>query len=307
MTRNDKLFPRDATHVANASALVGSGLVSRMMMTGVHCAGGKGEERCGHHQCRMTKTTRVRCKNRHLKRVGGISPPTAIGELFAADHKIMDLYDEPRHDHRNAIKANAHRKQHLVRRIPISVPEAREFITVCQDLYWTHDTNSLHRSESNGITGRAVPRVKEGTARFQSGLPDQWWDCAMECCCHFPNVHDKMADGKTASETTLGVTSDGPLIPFGVKVRYRAHLFEKRCEACFLEYGGDLLIADCEDLEKLSPFDIHAKQIKRQEVAHEGKLLFPCADESLKSSIFLNHPHGEMRARRHPEQDEKRG
>ena len=45
------------------------------------------------------------------------------------------------------------------------------------------DTSTSHRSETNGAAERAVCRVKEGTtiALVQSGLPEQWWDCAMGC------------------------------------------------------------------------------------------------------------------------------
>ena len=51
----------------------------------------------------------------------------------------------------------------------------------------------------------------------QSGLPEDWWDCALECCCHLRNVHDKMADGKTAYENIVGVT----LIPFAAKSSHK--------------------------------------------------------------------------------------
>ena len=55
----------------------------------------------------------------------------------------------------------------------------------------------------NGVAERAVRRVKEGAAiaLVQSGLPEEWWDCAMECSCFLlRNMHDNMADGKTAFE-----------------------------------------------------------------------------------------------------------
>ena len=38
--------------------------------------------------CRMTKTTGAGCKNRPLNRAGGTPPPTTLGELITADHKI---------------------------------------------------------------------------------------------------------------------------------------------------------------------------------------------------------------------------
>ena len=53
----------------------------------------------------------------------------------------------------------------------------------CEDLSWNHCTSTPHRSETNGIAERAVPRVKEGTSAvlLQSGLNDSWWADSMEC------------------------------------------------------------------------------------------------------------------------------
>ena len=47
-----------------------------------------------------------------------------------------------------------------------------EFGKACEDLSWNHCTSTPHRSETDGITERAVRRVKEGTsaALLQSGL-----------------------------------------------------------------------------------------------------------------------------------------
>ena len=59
----------------------------------------------------------------------------------------------------------------------------REFIEACQDLQWTHDANTAHRSETSWIAERGVRLVKEGTwmGMIHSGFPDEWWGCAMEC------------------------------------------------------------------------------------------------------------------------------
>ena len=83
---------------------------------------------------------------------------------------------------------------------------SKEFIEARQDLQWNQDTSTPHRSETNGVAERAVRRVKEGKAiaLVHSGLPEEWWDRAMECCCYLRNVHDKMADGKTAFEQRDG-------------------------------------------------------------------------------------------------------
>ena len=51
------------------------------------------------------------------------------------------------------------------------------------DLNWTHDTNTPHRPETNGIAERACRRAKEGTATEmeQSGLPAEWWNVTATC------------------------------------------------------------------------------------------------------------------------------
>ena len=75
-------------------------------------------------------------------------------------------------------------------KISSSVTEARkkssrtipdEFVKACQDSHWSHDTSTRHRSETKRVAERAVRRVKEGTAiaPVQSGLPEEWSDCAM--------------------------------------------------------------------------------------------------------------------------------
>ena len=59
----------------------------------------------------------------------------------------------------------------------------------------------------------------------------------MECYCYLRNVHDKMANGKTALEKRSGQKFDGPSIPFGTLVEYipitandksRVHQFGKK-------------------------------------------------------------------------------
>ena len=60
----------------------------------------------------------------------------------------------------------------------------KEFIKACQDLQWTHDPKTPHRSETTGIAGRSAFRVRESTG-----------GTAMECYSR-KNVHDNMADDK---------------------------------------------------------------------------------------------------------------
>ena len=126
-------------------------------------------------------------------------------------------------------KPKVHKKHHLVcgdsclhSKNPgrIFTDNSPAFVKAFQDLQWTHDTQTPHCSETNVIAERAVRRVREGTttATVQSGLPDQWWDCAVECYCHMRNVHDKTADDKTWCEKRFGVTFDGLLMPFEANI-----------------------------------------------------------------------------------------
>ena len=43
-------------------------------------------------------------------------------------------------------------------------------------------------------------------------------------------------------------------------------------------WSGDLLIANCGDVENLSASEIHVRRCKHQEVSQEGDLSFLCAD-----------------------------
>ena len=70
---------------------------------------------------------------------------------------------------------------------------SKAFTKACYELQWTYDKNTL---------GTATTMV-------QSGLPDEWWDCAIEGYCYLRNVHDKMADDKTAYVQIFGVHFDG--------------------------------------------------------------------------------------------------
>ena len=46
---------------------------------------------------------RARRKNRPLKRPDEISPPISFGQLLTVGNKILNLVDESRKDHRNAL------------------------------------------------------------------------------------------------------------------------------------------------------------------------------------------------------------
>ena len=138
----------------------------------------------------------------------------------------------------------------------------------------------------NGVAQRAVCTVKEGTAvaPVRSGRPEEWWHCAMECCCYFRTVHDRVADGKTTVEKRYGKQFDGPFIPFGALVesiqitamdKARVKQLGKKvlkgiCFGYVLRMGGgwsgDLMMADYEDLQQSEASEINVKRFKTQGV-----------------------------------------
>ena len=120
-----------------------------------------------------------------------------------------------------------------------------------------------------------------------------------------------MDDGKTACAKRFAVEFNALLIPFEAnasckpissKDEAKLHQFgNKMLPRLLMGYviragggwSGELLIADCEDLENLSASDIHVQQSKQQE-----------ADGSLKLFDLPQPPRAEIRARENP--DKKR-
>ena len=124
-----------------------------------------------------------------------------------------------------------------------------KFGKACEDLSWNHCTSTPHRSETNGIAGRAVRRMKEGTSAvlLQSGLDEKWWADSMECYTYPRNTQDLLSYGKTPCERSFGQPFKGPIITFGSLVEYypisakdqsRIHQFGKKVlPGLFLGYA----------------------------------------------------------------------
>ena len=111
----------------------------------------------------------------------------------------------------------------------------------CKDLSWNHCTSTPHRSETNGITVRAVRRVKEGTSAvlMQSGLHESWWAESMECDTYLRNVTDLLSDGKTPYERRFGQPFKGPIIPFGTLAEY--HRITAKDQSRIRQFGKKVL------------------------------------------------------------------
>ena len=106
---------------------------------------------------------------------------------------------------------------------------------------WAGQRSGGHHVGSVGVlrNGRKSSPQSEKRNSFRhsckSGLPEEWWDCAMECQCYFRNVQDTMA--WQHSRRDMAKQFDGPSIPFGSLVEYipltakdksSVHLFWKK-------------------------------------------------------------------------------
>ena len=76
-----------------------------------------------------------------------------------------------------------------------------------------------HRSDTNGIAGRAVRRRKEVTyvVLMQPGLDETWWGDSVECHCHLRNIEDLLS-AETLYQRRFGEPFKGTVVPFGSMV-----------------------------------------------------------------------------------------
>ena len=100
---------------------------------------------------------------------------------------------------------------------------SKDFAKTCQDLHWNQDTIShLTVYQPNGVAERPVRRVKKVTtgALFQSGLPDDWWNCSMAILflCHMRRTKGQMANQH--SEHALEKFLPHQIISIGFSVEY---------------------------------------------------------------------------------------
>ena len=97
----------------------------------------------------------------------------------------------------------------------------------------------FHRSETNGITERAVGRVKEGTSAtlLQIGLDEKKWADSKGCFCYLRNFEELSSGTKTPYDLRFGALFSEPLTLFGSivechpmssKVQSRPHQFGKK-------------------------------------------------------------------------------
>ena len=112
--------------------------------------------------------------------------------------------------------------------------------------------------------------------------PKKWWVDSMECNCYLRNVQDLLADGKTPHARGFGEPFKGSVIPFGAMVEYypipsrdqsRPHQCGKKVlPGIFLGYEliaegiwkGDILVADIEELEKMTHWKFTLEESMRK-------------------------------------------
>ena len=163
--------------------------------------------------CQRTKIARAPCRRRN----GGAVPRADnVGDLIAADHKVLNEGCESRNNHRYAVvvqdlstqwiqsyPCKTRTSQETQRSLQkflepnrkpkvIYTDNSLDFGKSCENLSSNHCTSTPHRSETNGIAERAVRRVKEGTSAvlLQSGLDEKWSAGSMECCTYLRNIQD---------------------------------------------------------------------------------------------------------------------
>ena len=133
--------------------------------------------------------------------------------------------------------------------------------------------------------------------------------------CLLRNVHEKMADGKTAYEKRCGVKFDGPLIPFGAQISYKPtsskdeaklHPFGKRMHPGI--FTGNVLRAG-EDEQAICSSQI-AKTLRQTDQAPRSrrrkKAVVSMCRRICQALQLPQPPRGEKLAKRNPDQDEKK-
>ena len=105
--------------------------------------------------CRMTTTTRARCKNRPLECADGTSPQTTLGELATADHHILNLDD----------------RFHRTRRIlivgyTVNLRKSKAAPEIASCLKRFHEYSSSFRQEQRLRKGYSTGKKKEQRQRW---------------------------------------------------------------------------------------------------------------------------------------------
>ena len=185
--------------------------------------------------CKRKKITRALCRKRTDT---AVHRAEKFGDLIAANHNILSEGCESRHNHRYSVVVQdlttvdtliRHAKRKLLRKRNRAFKSSwsrrgnqKSFTLTSIDIVKIFPGILVrqHRTETNGITERAVRRVKEGTFAvfLPSGLDKEWWADSMQCYCYLRNIQDLLLDGKTPYERRFGEPCKEPIVPFGAMV-----------------------------------------------------------------------------------------
>ena len=245
--------------------------------------------------CQRTKITRAPCRRRN----GEAVPRAAnFGDLITVVHKVLSDNCESRNNYRYAVvvqdlatqwiqsfpcktKTSQEAQRSLQKFLEpngkpkvIYTDNSLEFGKACEDLSWEHCTSTPHRLETNGISERAVRRVKEGTSAvlLQSGLDEN----GGQILCNALPICETFKISCLIGNSTRKSFWKGPIIPFGSllecylissKDHSRIHQFWKESFTWIVLWirsqriwKGDMLVADIQELETMDASEIDSKK-----------------------------------------------
>ena len=184
--------------------------------------------------CKVTKTTRARCKTKPEKRADSLPHVKAFGELSTADHTTLHLECESRVRHRNAPNIQdlfsfwlqsypVKNKNDMPATVKPGDDLHRKFVGVRRSLCRTGwDSRHFYtsaRSDRWNCRWSCSSSQRETAAAFvPCGLSEEPRYEATDCCCQLRNTFDTMVDVKTVSQKRFNALLKGPVMPFGVKV-----------------------------------------------------------------------------------------
>ena len=246
--------------------------------------------------CLKTKKTRASCR----RRAGTVVPRAEnLGDLTAADHKVLSDGCESRNGHRYAVvvqdlatqwiqsyprktKTLQETERSLQKFVEptrkhkvIYADNSLEFGKACEDLSWNHCPSTPHRPETN--------RIAERVELLQHCCNQVWmknggrisWNVSAIC----DTIQDPLSDGRTPYERRFGEPIKEPIIPFGSLIEYHPIFATdlsrlKVLPGVLLGYvlyarriwKGDIMFADIEELEKMDASETHAKRLDAKKV-----------------------------------------
>ena len=98
---------------------------------------------------------------------------------------------------------------------------APEIVKAGKNIRICHDTCTPYRSATNGLAGREIKNVPEGTRTLleHSGLSTSYWPYASRCFCHHANI--RMVESSAWHERHKQKQVKGEIIPFGALIDFR--------------------------------------------------------------------------------------